>query len=191
MYHQAPTTIASTTAANTAICMPWRELRDPLSRALFSSSSGSESPNLGRGNSGMCNSSATVAEELHIPELPLPRFGDSLPLDEEKSARESGSRSSRHGMQIAVFAAVVLAIVVGAWWYITQPSGGTHASAEPASSARASVISSPVESSHAPPQVNASVPANTSAQANPAALTSAPVQSNAASKTPSVVPAAV
>jgi TonB family protein len=134
---------------------------------------------------------ATVAEELHIPELPLPRFGDSLPLDEEKSARESGSRSSRHGMQIAVFAAVVLAIVVGAWWYITQPSGGTHASAEPASSAQASVISSPVESSHAPPQVNASVPANTSAQANPAALTSAPVQSNAASKTPSVVPAAV
>src|SRR6266478_5393384 len=134
---------------------------------------------------------ATVAEELHIPELPLPRFGDSLPLDEEKSARESGSRSSRHGMQIAVFAAVVLAIVVGAWWYITQPSGDTHASAEPASRAQASVISSPVESSHAPAQVNASVPANTSAQANPAALTSAPVQSNAASKTPSVVPAAV
>jgi len=134
---------------------------------------------------------ATLAEELHIPELTLPRFGDSLPLDEEKSARESGSRSSRHGMQIAVFAAFVLAIVVGAWWYITQPSGDAHASAEPASSAQASVISSPVESSHAQPQVNASVPANTSAQANPAALTSAPVQSNAASKTPSVVPAAV
>src|SRR6266852_227721 len=134
---------------------------------------------------------ATVVEELHIPELPLPTFGDSLPLDEEESTRESGSRSSRHGMQIAVFAAVVLAIAVGAWWYITQPSGGTHASAEPATSAQASVISSPVESSHAPPQVNASVPANTSAQANPAALTSAPVQSNSASKAPSVVPAAV
>src|SRR5216684_803498 len=131
---------------------------------------------------------AAVAEELHIPELPLPKFGDSLPLDEEKSTRESGSRSSRHGMQIAVFAAVVLAIAVGAWWYITQPSGGTHASVEPATSAQAS---SPVESSHAQAQVNAPVPANTSAQANPAALTSAPVQSNAASKTPSVVPAAV
>ncbi len=130
----------------------------------------------------------TVVEEFHILELPLPKFGDSLPLDEEKSTRESGSRSSRHGMQIAVFAAVVLAIVVGAWWYITQPSGGTHASVEPATSAQAS---SPVESSHAQAQVNAPVPANTSAQANPAALTSAPVQSNAASKTPSVVPAAV
>src|SRR5713226_1967849 len=134
---------------------------------------------------------ATVVEELHIPELPLPKFGDSLPLDEEKSTRESGSRSSRHGMQIAVFAAVVLAIVVGAWWYITQPSGDAHASAEPATSAQASVISSPVDSSHAQPQVNAPVPANTSAQANPAALTSAPVQSNSASKVPSVVPAAV
>src|SRR5882757_6166286 len=32
----------------------------------------------------------TIAEELHIPELPLPTFGDSLPLDEEKSARQSG-----------------------------------------------------------------------------------------------------
>src|SRR5258708_1640791 len=134
---------------------------------------------------------ATVAEEPYIPELPLPTFGDSLPIDEEKSTRESGSRSARHGMQIAAFAAVVLVIVVAAWWYITQPSGGTHASAEPATSAQASVISSPVESSHAPPQVNASVPTNTSAQANPAALTGAPVQSNAASKTPSVVSAAV
>jgi len=133
---------------------------------------------------------ATVAEELHLPELPLPKFGDSLALDEEKSTRESGSRSSRHGMQIAAFAAVVLVIVVAAWWYITQPSGDAHASAEPATSAQASVISSPVESSHAQPQVNASVPANTSAQANPAALTSAPVQSNSASKTPSIVPAA-
>ena len=133
---------------------------------------------------------ATVAEELHIPELPLPKFGDSLPLDEEKSTRESGSGSSRHGMQIAAFAAVVLVIVVAAWWYITQPSGDAHASAEPATSAQASVISAPVESSHAQPQVNASVPANTSAQANPAALTSAPVQSNSASKTPSIVPAA-
>src|SRR6266478_4781600 len=134
---------------------------------------------------------ARVAEELHIPELPLPKFGDSLPLDEEKSTRESGSGSSRHGMQIAAFAAVVLVIVVAAWWYITQPSGDAHASAEPATSAQASVISAPVESSHAQPQVNVPVRANTPAQTNSAALTSAPVQSNSASKTPSVVPAAV
>ncbi len=134
---------------------------------------------------------AMVAEEPYIPELPLPTFGDSLPIDEEKSTREGGSRSSRHGLQIAAFAAVVLVIVVAAWWYITQPSGGTHVSAEPATSAQASVISSPVESSHAQPQVNAPVSANTSAQTNPAALTSAPVRSNSPSKTPSVVPAAV
>jgi protein TonB len=92
-------------------------------------------------------------------------------------------------VQIAAFAAVVLALTVGAWWYITQPSAGAHASAEPASTAQASVVSSPIESSHSQPQGNAPVPTNTSAQTNPAALTNTAAQSNSASKTISVVPA--
>ena len=132
---------------------------------------------------------ATGVEEPFIPELPLPTFGDSLPLDEEKNTRARGFKSSSHGVQIAAFAAVVLALTVGAWWYITQPSAGAHASAEPASAAQASLVSSPVENPHSQPQGNAPVPTNTSAQTNPAALTNTAAQSNSASKTLSVVPA--
>jgi protein TonB len=132
---------------------------------------------------------ATAVEEPFIPELPLPTFSDALPLDEEKNTRKRGSKSSGHGVQIAAFAAVVLALAVGAWWYITQPSGGAHASAEPASTSQASLVSSPVESSHSQPPDKAPVPANTSTQTNPAALTNTAAQSNSASKTLSVVPA--
>jgi len=131
----------------------------------------------------------TAVEKPFIPELPLPTFGDSLPLDEEKNTRARGFKSSSHGVQIAAFAAVVLALTVGAWWYITQPSAGAHASAEPASAAQASLVSSPVENPHSQPQGNAPVPTNTSAQTNPAALTNTAAQSNSASKTISVVPA--
>ncbi len=132
---------------------------------------------------------ATAVEEPFIPELPLPTFSNALPLDEEKNTRASRSKSSSHGVQIAAFAAVVLALTVGAWWYITQPSAGAHASAEPASAAQASLVSSPVENPHSQPQGNAPVPTNTSAQTNPAALTNPAAQSNSASKTISVVPA--
>src|SRR5207245_4729074 len=132
---------------------------------------------------------ATVMEEPYIPELPLPTFGDSLPLNEQKNTRESGSKNSSNGLQLAAFAAAILVLAVAAWWYITQPSGGTRASAEPASNAQASVISSPVESAHSQPQGNAPVPTNTSAQTNPAALTNTSTPINSASRTLSVVPA--
>jgi len=132
---------------------------------------------------------ATVVEEPYIPELPLPTFSDSLPLDEEKNTHEGGSKNSSNGLQLAAFAAAILVLAVAAWWYITQPSGGTRASAEPASSAQASVISSPVESAHSQPQGNAPVPTNTSAQTNPAALTNTSTPINSASRTLSVVPA--
>ncbi len=132
---------------------------------------------------------ATAVEEPFIPELPLPTFGDSLPLDEVKNTRESGSKRSGHGMQLAAFAAAVLAIAVGAWWYITQPFGSANASAESASTAQASVVSSPVESSHSQSPRNAPAPANISAQTNPASLTNTAAPSNSASKTLSVVPA--
>ena len=132
---------------------------------------------------------ATIMEEPYIPELPLPTFGDSLPLDEEKNTHEGGSRSSNNGLQLAAFAAAILVLAVAAWWYITQPSGGTRASAEPASNAQASVISSPVDSAHSQPQGNAPVPTSTSAQTNPAALTNTSTPINSASRTLSVVPA--
>jgi TonB family protein len=132
---------------------------------------------------------ASLVKEPRIPELPLPTFGDSLPLDEEKNTRENRSKSSGHGMQIAAFAAAVLVLAFAAWWYITQPSGGAHASAESASTAQASVISSPIESSHSQPQGNVQVPGNASAHTNPAALTETSSTSNSASKTLSVAPA--
>src|SRR6266852_4359858 len=52
MYHQPPAS-SRTPAAIAAIRMPLLELLDPLSRVLFSSSSGSALPNVGIGSSGM------------------------------------------------------------------------------------------------------------------------------------------
>src|SRR6202521_1878586 len=48
--------------------------------------------------------SLTAAEAHHIPELPLPIFDDAIPADEEKSMRESGSRSSSKGILIGAIA---------------------------------------------------------------------------------------
>jgi len=132
---------------------------------------------------------ATVVEEHHIPELLLPTFGDSLPLDEEQSTSDSRTRSSGKGMQLVAFAAAVLVLAGGAWWYITQPSGGAHASAGPASNAQASVISSPVESAHSQPQGNAIPQTNALPQTNPVALTNTSAPSSSTSNTLSVVPA--
>jgi TonB family protein len=131
---------------------------------------------------------ATVVKEPLIPELPLPTFVDALPLDEEKNKR-ARRKSSRHGVQIVAFAAVVLALAGGAWWYITQYSGGARASGEPASTAEASVVSPPVESLHAQPQRNAPLPTNPPAQTNSPALTNASAQSKSSSNTLSIAPA--
>jgi len=59
-------------------------------------------------------------EEHHIPELPLPTFGDALPIDQEKSTRESGSRSSSKGILIGAIAAGVLLLAGGGWWYLRR-----------------------------------------------------------------------
>ena len=142
-----------------------------------------EQPTLEEVSAGL----ATVVQEPLIPELPLPTFVDALPLDEEKNKR-ARRKSSRHGVQIAAFAAVVLVLVGFAWWYITQYPGGARASAEPASTAEASVVAPPVESLHSQPQRNAPVPANPPAQTKSPALTNASAQSKSSSSTLSVVP---
>ena len=129
----------------------------------------------------------SAAEERHIPDLPLPTFGDALPIDEEKSTGESGYRSSSKGILLGAIAASVL-LAGGGWWYMQQQSGGVHAG--PSSSVQASVASLPVESLPSQPQRNAPLQANPPVQTNPAALTNTSAPSKAASNTLSVVPVA-
>src|SRR5712692_1845095 len=131
----------------------------------------------------------TPLEEHHIPELPLPTFGDALPIDEEKSTRQSGSRSSNKGILITAVAASVLLLASGGWWYMQQQSAGVQAGPAPASNVQASVISSPAEILHSQPQGNAPPQTNPPAQSNPAALTNTSAKSNSAPNALSVVPA--
>src|SRR5712692_6684710 len=131
----------------------------------------------------------TLLEEHHIPELPLPTFGDALPIDDEKSTRQSGSRSSSKGILITAVAASVLLLASGGWWYMQQQSAGVQAGPAPASNVQASVISSPAEILHSQPQGNAPPQTNPPAQSNPAALTNTSAKSNSAPNAPNVVPA--
>jgi protein TonB len=131
----------------------------------------------------------TTVSEYQAPDLPLPTFGNTLPMDEEPSAaEESGSGSSGKGMRMAAIAAGILALAGGGWWYMQQQSGGAHDG--PASNVQASVASLPVTSSPSQPQGNALPQANAPAQTKPTALTNTSVQSNSASSTPNIVPAA-
>lgn len=131
-----------------------------------------------------------VVEEHHIPELPLPTFGDALLFDEEKSTRESGSRSSSKGILIAAIAAGVLLLAGGGWWYMQQQSSGVHAGPVPASNVQTSVASLPAASSPSQPQGNALPRTNPQVLSNPAPLTNTTAPSNSAPNTLSVVPAA-
>ena len=133
----------------------------------------------------------TSLEEHHIPELPLPAFSDALPMDEEKSTRQSRSSSSNKGLLIGAIAAGALLLVGGGWWYMQQQSGGVHVGVPPVSNVQASVISSPPENLHSQPHVNAPPQVNPPAQSNPAVLTNTSSKSNSAPNAPSVVPAAV
>jgi TonB family protein len=130
-----------------------------------------------------------VLEELHVPELPLPTFGDSLPLEEEVSTRQSGSRSSSKGMLFGAIAAGVLLLAGGGWWYMQQQPAGVHAVPVPASNAQASVASIPGASLPSQPQGSALPQTNPPSQANPVALTNTSAPSNSSSNTLSVVPA--
>ena len=134
--------------------------------------------------------SVAVMEERHVAELPLPMFGDELPTDGDKSAREHGSKSSNNGGLIAAIAAVVLVLVGAGWWFLRPQSAGVHAGTAPVSNTQASVASIPGATSSSQPQRNTSPPTNSPAQTNPAASNNV-VESNSASNSNiSVVPVA-
>ena len=130
-----------------------------------------------------------VLEELHVPELPLPTFGESLPADEERIARQSGTKSSNKGMLFGAIAAGILVLAGGGWWFMQQQSTGVHSASTPASNSQASLASVPGASSPSQPQENAVPQTNPPAQTNPAALTNTSAPSNSTSNTLSIVPA--
>jgi TonB family protein len=132
---------------------------------------------------------ASATEEFKLPELPLPAFGNALPLDEERIARENGSRSSNKGLLIGAFAASILLLGGGGWWYMQQQSGGIPAGTAAVSNVQASVASLPVASSPSPSQGTALPSTNPPAQSNPAALTNTSAPSSSASNKLNAVPA--
>lgn len=132
---------------------------------------------------------APVLEELHVPELPLPTFGESLPADEERIARQSGTKSSNKGMLFGAIAAGILVLAGGGWWFMQQQSADVHSASAPASNSQASLASVPGASSPSQPQENAVPQTNPPAQTNPSALTNTSAPSGSSSNTLSIVPA--
>ena len=132
---------------------------------------------------------APVSDELHIPELPMPQFGDSFVSDEERNARQGGSRSSGKGLLFGAIAAGLLVLVGGGWWFLRPQSPGVHAGPAPSPSAQG--FNAPGIDAHSPalPQENAQSQTNSPAQTNSAALTNTSAPSNSASNTLSIVPA--
>ncbi len=134
-------------------------------------------------------SAVPVLEELHVPELPLPTFGESLPGDEERIARQSGTKSSGKGMLFGAIAAGVLVLAGGGWWFMQQQSVDVHSASAPASNSQASLASVPGASSPSQPQGNVVPQTNPPAQTNPSALTNTSAPSSSSSNTLSIVPA--
>jgi TonB family protein len=132
---------------------------------------------------------APALEEMHIPELPMPKFGDSLPTDEERSARQSGSKSSGKGLLFGAIAAGLLLLVGGGWWYMQQPSGSAHSGPAAAQGVQASVTATPASTPTSQSQGTAFPEPNPPAQTDPAALTKTSTPSNSALNTLSNVSA--
>jgi len=123
-----------------------------------------------------------AVEELHVPELPMPKFGDALPTDEERSTRPSGSKGSSKGLLFGAIAAGLLVLVGGGWWFMQQ-SGGVRSGPPSAQGVQASVISSPAHTQPSQPQGNATPESNPAPQSNPPALTSTSAASNSPANT--------
>lgn len=130
--------------------------------------------------------SVAAAEQQQIPELPVPSFGDALPLDEEKRSNERGSPSSRKGLLYAASAAGVVLLAGVAWWYLQQPAGAPSSTT---ANVQASAASPSGGSSPTPPQRNAPPPTNSPKQTNPAPLTNISSESNPPVNSLNVVPA--
>jgi len=135
---------------------------------------------------------AASVEEQPVVEMPLPSFGDELPIDEERSNGESPSRSSGKGQLFAAIAAGILIVAAAGWWYMNQQSGALHASAAPASKVQAPAVSSPAESLQ-PQSLGKTAPqTNLPAQTNSAEQSASSAQINSATpSTPAANPLSV
>jgi len=133
-------------------------------------------------------------DERAVEELRIPSFGADLPMDEVQSNVESTSKKSGNGLLIWAVAAGVLLLVGAGWWFITQQSAGTHASAKPASQAQAAAVQVPAESlqqqslGKAAPQTNLPEQVNSKEQNTSSAEINSAPPSNPAAKSLSVVP---
>ena len=133
-------------------------------------------------------------EERAVEELRIPSFGADLPLDEVQSSVESTSKKSGNGLLIWAVAAGVLLLVGAGWWFITQQSAGTHASAKPTSQVQAAAVQVPAESlqqqslGKATTQTNLPEQLNSKEQNASSAEINSVTPSNPAAKSLSVVP---
>jgi TonB family protein len=134
--------------------------------------------------------SVAAMEETQIFELPLPTFGSALPMDEEKSATETRSKSSNKGVLFAAVAAGVMLVAGAGWWFMRPQSDGVHAGTAPASNVQASVASLPGTSSQSQPQRNASPQTNPPEQTNSFSQIKTVAQPNSGPNSISVVPVA-
>jgi TonB family protein len=133
--------------------------------------------------------SVAAMEENQISELPLPTFGSALPMDEENSTRETGSKSSNKGVLFAAIAAGVLLLAGAAWWFM-RPQSDVRAGAAPVSNVQASVASVPAASSSSQPQHSASSLTNAPEQTNSLSQTKTGAEPNSGANSISVVPVA-
>ena len=132
---------------------------------------------------------AAAVEEDQRPEVPLPTFGNTLPIDDAASAGESASRRSGRGVLFAAVAAAILLLVAGGWWYVRQQSGGSL----PASAAvkPTSAIPAPVAALEPQSQSNEAQQVNAPAQTNSGVQIPQPTQTKSALNPASVGPANV
>ena len=89
-----------------------------------------------------------------VPEIQLPIFGSSLPLEERAAGREHSSGSSRKGLWIGAIAAILLA--AGGAWYLLYPSNPARSTSTPISpKASAPTNGAPPQRTEARPEEHA------------------------------------